>query len=169
MKVLVTGSSGFVGSHLVKAMIASDCRVLGLDVRHPRVDSNHFSFHECDILDGPRLSEIMQRFSPLCVVHLAARTDLDENVDLIEGYAANIAGVENLVNAIGDTESVKTCIYTSTQLVCGLGYTPEDDLDYRPNTLYGKSKVLGEKIVRERDGGGVNWCMCGPPRSGARG
>ena len=162
MKVLVTGSSGFIGMHLVHVLAASGESVLGVDTRPPTNELEGFCFQECDILDAPTLREIMARFSPHCVVHLAARTDLDEKADLREGYAANITGVENLVVAIRDAESVQRCIYTSTQLVCPVGYTPESDVDYRPHTLYGESKVLGEKIVRERDGGGVMWCIVRP-------
>ena len=60
----------------------------------------------------------------------------------IQGYAANIQGVENLVAAIRQTPSLSLCIFTSTQLVCRVGYVPKDDQDYQPNTLYGESKVL---------------------------
>ncbi|MBU06223.1 MAG: epimerase [Dehalococcoidales bacterium] len=162
MKVLVTGSSGFIGTHLVHALAASGESVLGVDIRPPKSGLDGFRFRECDILDAPTLHEIVAQFSPHCVVHLAARTDLDEKADLREGYAANITGVENMVAAIRDAESVQRCIYTSTQLVCPVGYTPESDLDYRPHTLYGESKVLGEKIVREHDGGGVVWCIVRP-------
>ena len=102
------------------------------------------------------------QFSPDGVVHLAARTDLDEKADLRKGYATNVIGAENLVTAIRVSESVQRCIYTSTQLVCPVGYVPKSDLDYRPHTLYGESKVLGEKIVRDRDGGGVTWCIVRP-------
>ena len=35
-------------------------------------------------------------------------------------------------------------------------------MEYCPDTLYGKSKVLTEKIVREEDGGGVTWCLVRP-------
>ena len=162
MKVLVTGSSGFIGTHLVHALAASGEIVLGVDIRPPKNGLDGFRFRECDILDAPILHEIVAQFSPHCVVHLAARTDLDEKSDLRKGYAANITGVENMVAAIRDAKSVQRCIYTSTQLVCPVGYTPESDLDYRPHTLYGESKVVGEKIVREHDGGGVVWCIVRP-------
>jgi nucleoside-diphosphate-sugar epimerase len=95
------------------------------------------------------------------VVHLAARTDLEETQD-IDGYAANIAGVRNLIAAVRLTPSVRRVIYTSSQLVCRVGYVPTSDLDYCPNTLYGRSKVLTETIVREHDGGNVEWCLVRP-------
>src|SRR5438067_6624986 len=98
---------------------------------------------------------------PEAVVHLAARTDLDQKRDLA-GYAANIEGVGNLVAALRGTPSVRRAIYTSSQLVCKVGYVPMSDDDYRPNTKYGESKVWTEKIVRREDGGGVEWCLVRP-------
>jgi nucleoside-diphosphate-sugar epimerase len=100
-------------------------------------------------------------YAPDYILHLAARTDLDETKD-IQGYASNIEGVENLITAIRQTPSVKRCIFTSSQLVCKLGYVPKDEYDYVPNTLYGESKVLTEKIIRENNGGGVEWCIVRP-------
>jgi nucleoside-diphosphate-sugar epimerase len=94
-------------------------------------------------------------------VHLAARTDLEETKHL-KGYAANIEGVRNLVGAVRGCASVERCVYTSSQLVCRVGYIPSGETDYAPNTLYGQSKVMTEKIVRENDGGGVEWCIVRP-------
>jgi len=161
MNVLVTGSSGFIGRRVVPLLIQRGHTVLGLDVRHNTIDLERFSFQECNILDERRLERIVLEFMPEYVVHLAARIDLDEKGD-ISGYAANIQGVENLMTIIRKTSSIKRCIFTSSQLVSRIGCVPVSDEDYHPNTLYGESKVLGEKIVRNRDGGGVAWCIVRP-------
>jgi nucleoside-diphosphate-sugar epimerase len=94
------------------------------------------------------------------VIHLAARTDLDDT--RIEGYAANIDGVRNLLSAIRATSSVRRAVFTSSQLVCRPGFVPKTAQEYSPHTLYGESKVLTEKIVREGHGGGVDWCLVRP-------
>ena len=156
MKVLVTGSSGFIGQRVVADLRAVGHEVVGVD----RTASDHA--HEvCDILDGPRFHSIVAKHAPDAVVHLAARTDLEEKLD-INAYAANTTGVENVIAAVRDTPSVQRVIFTSTQLVCRVGYRPKHDEDYAPNTLYGESKVLGEKIVRRTDGGGKTWCITRP-------
>ncbi len=67
-----------------------------------------------------------------------------------------------MIEVIRQCPSVKRCIFTSSQLVCRVGYVPKDEYDYIPNTLYGKSKVLTEKIVREHDGGGIEWAIVRP-------
>ena len=103
----------------------------------------------CDILDAGRLNEAVQEFSPDALVHLAARIDLDEKTNLA-GYAANIEGVQNLIAAVRLTPSIRRAIWTSSQLVCRVGYVPRNDTDYTADTLYGQSKVRTEQIVREQ-------------------
>jgi nucleoside-diphosphate-sugar epimerase len=156
MKVLVTGSSGFIGQALVRRLRTAGWEVAGLDER-----SGAASSYLCDILDAARLTETVRQFSPDALVHLAARTDLDEKATLA-GYAANIEGVQNLIAAVRLTPSIKRAIWTSSQLVCHVGYVPRDDADYTADTLYGLSKIRTEQIVREQDGAGRDWCLVRP-------
>jgi GlcNAc-P-P-Und epimerase len=154
MKVLVTGSSGFIGQALVRRLKAAGCDVAGLD-RKPGPATDYV----CDILDAARLGEMVQGFD--AVVHLAARIDLDEKTSL-SGYAANIEGVQNLIAAVRLAPSIKRAIWTSSQLVCRVGYVPRSDTDYQADTLYGRSKVRTEQLVRESDGAGREWCLARP-------
>lgn len=156
MKILVTGSSGFIGQALVGRLQAEGCEVAGLD-RAPGATTNYV----CDILDAPRLNDVVSGFSPDALVHLAARVDLDEKANLAS-YAANIEGVQNLIAALRLTRSIKRAIWTSSQLVCRVGYIPANDTDYTADTLYGRSKVRTEQIVREEDGAEREWCLARP-------
>jgi nucleoside-diphosphate-sugar epimerase len=156
MKVLVTGSSGFIGQALVKRLCAERCAVVGLD----KVSADTTDI-VCDVLDADRLREAVEGVAPDALVHLAARIDLDEKNSL-GGYAANITGVENLVEAVRRTQSIQRAIWTSSQLVCRVGYLPKSDTDYTADTLYGKSKVRTEEIVRSADGAGREWCLTRP-------
>lgn len=160
MRVLITGNAGLIGSQVVKTL-ASDMIVAGVDKRDMEAPLGVAAHYVCDILNADRLAEIFNEFAPDAVVHLAARVDLDETRDL-RGYSANIDGVANLVRAIRSSGSVKRCIWTSTQLVCRVGYIPRDALDYQPNTLYGQSKVQTETMVRESDGADREWCIVRP-------
>ncbi|SFP69992.1 Nucleoside-diphosphate-sugar epimerase [Bradyrhizobium sp. Ghvi] len=156
MKVLVTGSSGFIGQALVRRLRAEHCEVVGLD-KVPAKTTDIV----CDILDADGLIKAVTGAAPDAAVHLAARIDLDERTNL-SGYNANIEGVENLVEAIRRTPSVQRAIWTSSQLVCRVGYVPTSDTDYKADTLYGKSKVRTEEIVRSTDGAGREWCLARP-------
>ncbi|MEH2532797.1 nucleoside-diphosphate-sugar epimerase [Bradyrhizobium sp. AZCC 1588] len=156
MKILVTGSSGFIGQALVRRLRTEGCTVVGLD-KVPATATDIV----CDILEADRLKEVVQNAAPDALVHLAARIDLDEKTNLA-GYAANIEGVENLVEAVRLTPSIRRGIWTSSQLVCRVGYVPKSDTDYTADTLYGKSKVRTEQIVRSADGAGREWCLARP-------
>lgn len=160
-KLIVTGCSGFIGRSLVPALIEQGFSVLGIDLHPLSIVKPRFTFRSVDIVDSISLRDAFVDYDPKFVLHLAARTDLDEKQDLSK-YSANTDGVRNLIHAIQSTPSVKRCIFTSSQLVCRVGYVPVDEHDYCPNTLYGQSKVLTEKIVRENNGGGVEWCIVRP-------
>ena len=69
---------------------------------------------------------------------------------------------ENLIAAVRLTPSIRRAIWTSSQLVCRVGYVPRNDTDYTADTLYGQSKVRTEQIVREQDGAGREWCLVRP-------
>jgi nucleoside-diphosphate-sugar epimerase len=148
-RVLVTGTSGFIGRHVQQALVAAGAETLGVDQKDG-----------IDLLDGPRLRERVQAFAPDAIVHLAARTDLDGRT--LEDYGANTVGVRNLMDAIERTPSVERCIFASSQLVCRVGYVPSGAEDYCPDTLYGQSKVLGEEIVRGWAHDRVGWCLVRP-------
>jgi nucleoside-diphosphate-sugar epimerase len=160
-KILITGTSGFIGNHLLHSLIKQDLNVLGIDIVPPQDNQYLPFFKQTDLLELGNLIATVQQFQPDFIFHLAARTDLNETKD-IRGYASNIDGVENLIAAIRQTPSVKRCIFTSSQLVCKVGYVPKNEDEYNPNNLYGESKVLTEKIVKKNDGGGVEWCIVRP-------
>jgi GlcNAc-P-P-Und epimerase len=133
---------------------------IGLDKVRP-ADSGGSQTIICDILDRSGLVSALESAAPDALIHLAARVDLEETKDLA-GYAANIEGVRNVIHAVRRTPAIKRAIYTSSQLVCHPGYVPTSDTDYRPDTLYGESKVLTERLVRDEDGGGIPWCLTRP-------
>jgi len=159
VRVLVTGAAGFIGSALTSHLAGQGHTVLGLD-RRPPANAGVESV-VCDLLDAGGLAAAFSRWRPEAVAHLGARIDLDEKRDLA-GYAANIDGVRNVLQAIRATPAVGRTIFTSSQLVCRVGYVPQSDTDYAPTTLYGESKVLTEKLVRESDGAGTTWCLVRP-------
>lgn len=162
MKILVTGSSGLIGRWVVRQLRVDGHTVAGLDILGLTGEfGSPDIFFNCNILDRNAVLEIFHEFNPDAVLHLAARTDLNEKCDLNQ-YASNIDGVANILQAVRDTPSVVRVIYTSSQLVCKVGYTPSSYLDYCPTTVYGMSKVRTEEIVRAADGGGKNWCLVRP-------
>ena len=160
-RILVTGGSGFIGTNLVAKLLAEGYEVMNVDIAPPKEPRHSAVWTSVDILDRDLLAETLKSFSPETVVHLAATTILDERVGLSH-FAANIDGVGNLIHAVAGSGSVERTLFTSSRLVCRLGYEPKDDTDYAPSTQYGLSKVRGEELVRGATGGLGTWAILRP-------
>lgn len=160
MRVLVTGSCGFIGKWLGQLFDSEGVEWAGLDLL-PRIKGQgSIQHYQIDFSERVALAKALHEFKPTALVHLAARCDL--NGKSIEDYEVNRGGVEGLCQAVCASPTIRRAIYTSTQLVCKVGHLPSSDTDYCPHTLYGESKVATEEVVRRLDGGGVKWCLCRP-------
>ena len=160
MRLLVTGSSGFIGTALVSKLRTDGHTVFGLDIGKPRLRDPHEHDYTLDITDLRALVDTVRGLGPEQIVHLAARTDISS--DSVIKYNANIEGVANLLQAVLSTASVSRVLWTSTQLVSRVGRIPKHDTDFDPDTSYGESKVIGERMVRSMDGGGREWTILRP-------
>lgn len=147
-RLLVTGGSGFIGSNFLdKVVEQGDSDLLNLDVVPPKDGVNQRLYRHVDLLDQAALAQAFADFRPTHVVHFAGRTDMF-GTD-VEDYAANHRGTENILAAAAGTPSIEHIVFTSSQFVVGPGKLPKDDHDFRPHTLYGQSKVLSERAVRD--------------------
>lgn len=158
MKVVVTGGSGFIGTNLINMLLDLGLDVVNYDVKPPKNENHLRLWRKIDILNHEALAYTLSIDQPLYIVHLAARTDLNEKKS-IEGYKANTDGVRNLMDAACNLDSLKRIIIASSMLVCKLGYSPKSIDDYAPSSLYGESKVITEKIVKAYD---INWTIVRP-------
>lgn len=161
MKVLITGSSGFIGAATVNRLIDAGHEVFGIDVKEPGPLASKHHFEKINILDKEDLARAFTAFQPNAVVHLAAHMSLRQSADHEFRYRANTLGTKNLVQCIRECESVERAIYTSTKYVYRHG-EPTGPRDYLPDSHYGESKATMEKMIWEEDGGGVVWCITRP-------
>ena len=161
MKIVVTGGSGFIGTNYIDYILKEEkAEILNIDKVPPKKKSHRRFWKECDILNDKEMKNIITSFNPDYLIHLAAnvRTDLTD----INDFNENIQGVENIVEACRHTENLKRVVFASSRLVCQVGYYPKNDTDFKPNTAYGESKVIGEKIVRNADNLPYEWTIVRP-------
>lgn len=149
MKLLITGGSGFIGTNVIEVLESEGHELLNYSLHSPLNPAQNRYWRQGDILDLSKTTTVFREFYPTHVLHLAARAECDENVTLEEGYRVNIEGTRNVLEAITRTPSVQRVIITSSQFVCAPGRLPKSDVDYFPETIYGQSKVMTERLTRE--------------------
>lgn len=153
-KILITGGSGFIGTNLVSYLLNEGYQhILSLDIVPPKLKEHEGIWRCCDIRFKSELLSCVKDFDFNFVIHLAAETALEETQGL-QFYSSNTTGVENLVLLLNDLNREVFTIFTSTMLV------NEENGVFIPNTLYGKSKVIGENYVANSNL--VDYCIVRP-------
>jgi GlcNAc-P-P-Und epimerase len=149
-RILCTGGSGFIGTHLVDRLLSKGVELINLDIAAPKKPSHKAYWCECNILDLNHLTRVFSEFRPSHVIHLAARVSTDGKT--LDDYQDNTTGTANLLKAIRLTPSVSRVVVASSQHVRKPGSgLPKHDEDYVPHGLYGESKVITEKLTRDAD------------------
>lgn len=144
MKILVTGSSGFVGSHLVPALQSSGHQVVGVDRNEPETGEPD-DFIQGDLLDTKVLQRGIDDVD--AVYHLAAAKD-DWGISREEFFRENVDVTRDILDASA-RENIHTHVFYSTVAVHGPGEEPTDEsAPYSPTIAYGESKVECEKLYR---------------------
>ena len=82
MRLLVTGGSGFIGTNLMAYYIPKGIPLVNVDWNPPLDPGQRAYWKELDLMDRPVLEAAVKEFAPTHIVHLAARTDTNEKVDV---------------------------------------------------------------------------------------
>ena len=153
MNILVTGGAGFIGSHLVRTLLAKGEKVTALDDLSTGLAENlppEAEFIEMDILDEG-LKKVVAAGAFDAIVHLAAQTMVDVSIkDPLFDAQTNLLGTVRVLEA-ARAANVKRVIFAST--AAAYGDVKEDDLPVReaqptePMSFYGLSKLAVEKYL----------------------
>jgi nucleoside-diphosphate-sugar epimerase len=159
-RIFITGGSGFIGTNLVQHYSDQDCIVLNFDTSSPRNPAHEKFWLKGDICDAAVVREAVVGFRPDIILHAAARTDLDGAT--LGAYAANTDGVKHMIAAARRAPGLRRILFFSSILVCELGHIPRGETDYCPTTLYGESKVISERLIREIPNTELPWVLARP-------
>jgi nucleoside-diphosphate-sugar epimerase len=137
MNVLLTGGAGDLGQTLVPLLLSRGDTPVILDPRPPRNVPSGAKFIEGSILDRTRLPEFLHGCD--CVVHIAAWHGIHEDSGektAFDFFDLNVRGTFEVLAAAA-TLGISKIVYISTTSI------------RRPDTLYGRSKLLAEQLVED--------------------
>lgn len=158
MKVLVAGGAGFIGSHLIDALLAEGNDVVCVDnffigtkenIAHLK-DNVHFKFYEQDLTDLDKVLEIFKKEQVEYVFHLAANSDIQASAQspMIE-YKNTYSTTFILLECMRQC-GVKKLFFASTSAVYGeqMGAeVSEEAVALKPISYYGGAKLGSEGII----------------------
>lgn len=144
-RVLVTGSSGFIGTHLVEYLLSKKAKVLGIS-RTPRTPSVEISV---DVTNRAAVSEVVGRFKPDACFHLASEALVESGSREPYGtFQNNIISALNILE-ISRSHNIHRTIIASTSHVYGKAALPYcEDEPARPSRPYETSKTCVDLIAQ---------------------
>jgi UDP-glucuronate 4-epimerase len=163
MKLLVTGSAGFIGFHLTRQLLADGHTVIGVDVLNDYYDPvlkekrnvilnaiPGYGFHKLDLADHEAVNKLIQETMPDQIIHLAAQAGV--RYSLVNPWAyerSNVLGTMNVLEA-ARKNNIKRVIFASSSSVYGANKKipfSESDVTDTPVSLYAATKKSCEAIA----------------------
>ena len=163
MKILVTGTAGFIGSHLAHRLLDRGDEVIGVDNVNDYYDVNlkearlkrltdkaGFTEVRQDVADRAAMEALFAEHKPERVVHLAAQAGVRYSIENPHAYVdANLVGFMNILEGCRHNK-VKHLVYASSSSVYGanetMPFSVHDNVDH-PLSLYAASKKANELMA----------------------
>ena len=163
MKILITGGTGYIGSHVTVELLEQHHEVEILDNlvnskitvldQIEKITNKKPKFHQIDLLDQSALNSLFKKEHFDLVMHFAGLKAVAESVEHpLKYYENNITGTINLLNAM-EKNQVYNFIFSSSATVYGDPGTPECvetlETGRKISSPYGKTKYMIEEILKD--------------------
>ena len=160
-RILVTGGTGYIGSHTVVELMAAGHDVFVIDNRSnskasvldrvQRITGRRPEFRQTDVRDRPALRQLFANRRFDAVVHFAGLKAVGESVSKpLEYYDNNVSGSVALFECMGEA-GLRTIVFSSSATVYGEPATVpiREDFPLSASNPYGRSKLMVEDILRD--------------------
>lgn len=163
MKILVTGSAGFIGNHATLALASQGHEIFGVDnlndyynpaIKHGRLEGQkgkgEIKFRQLDLSDLKALEDVFREFEPELVLHLAAQAGVRYSITHPHTYIqANIVGTMNVLECCRHFGKPRLVYASSSSVYGGNTKLPfsEDDVVDTPISLYAATKKSNELMA----------------------
>jgi UDP-glucose 4-epimerase len=153
MTWLVTGGAGYIGAHVVRAMVADGRQVVALDDLSTGAASraDGAPLVVASVLDRAALDRTISEHGVTGVVHIAAKKQVGESVaDPLLYYRENLTGLSTLLEATRDA-GIDRFVFSSSAATYGLPDVDmvTEDTPAVPLSPYGETKLVGEWLMRD--------------------
>ena len=158
-KLLITGGSGFIGSHLVYIALKKNYNVLNIDKltyasRNLNIKNKNYQFKKIDICNSKKIYSIIKKFKPSLIINCAAESHVDRSIKIPDTFfQSNLIGTVNILNSIKNLNKKIRLLQISTDEVFGslpLNSKKKFNINsfYQPNSPYSASKAAADHAVR---------------------
>ena len=167
--VLLTGATGYIGSHTWLALLEAGWNVVGVDdfsnsspvvlERIEKISGKRPDFHQLDVGDAPALQRVFERQRIDAVVHFAAFKAVGESTRLpLAYYRNNIGGLLTVCETML-RHDCRRIVFSSSATVYG---QPErlpihEDAALSATNPYGQTKLIGETMLRDLGVADAQW------------
>jgi UDP-glucose 4-epimerase len=155
MSWLVTGGAGYIGSHIVSALIDAGLDPVVLDdlsTGHEDFVPSTVPFVRGSVLDGDLLLRTFEQHSVLGVIHVAGFKFAGVSVsEPLHTYRQNVTGTATVLAAM-ESADVSRIVFSSSAAVYGTpgGALVTEETPKSPESPYGESKLIGEWLLRDQ-------------------
>lgn len=147
-RVLITGALGQLGHEFIKFFIKKNIYVLASDIRYPKEKLN-CDFEIVDAMDNERLNVIVKKYNINTIYHLVAVLSATGEKNPFKSWKVNMESFQNIIE-VSIENKIQKIFWPSSIAVFGTKSKLENvsqDPILNPNTIYGISKLAGEKLI----------------------